>query len=143
MEIALLLQYENVYKSLEKSYENAPAIFKPEITKLIKALQESPDDIEPYLDFMSAFDIGSIRSTMKMLYSRTQGIGGSTDEQIAEIIRKNNQLVDKINEYKDENSVAGYLVLFWLPGLFAGGKLIVDMFAFMILSMTDMSLFIK
>lgn len=143
MEIALHLQYENVYKSLEKSYENAPAIFKPEITKLIKALQESPDDIEPYLDFMSVFDIGSIRSTMKMLYSRTQGIGGSTDDQIAEIIRKNNQLVDKINEYNDENSVAGYLVLFWLPGLFAGGKLIVDMFAFMILSMTDMSLFIK
>ncbi|MBE5898270.1 MAG: hypothetical protein E7279_01555 [Lachnospiraceae bacterium] len=143
MEIALLLQYENVYVSLYNSYATAPAIFKPEIKKLIKEIQERPNEIEPYLDFMSAFNISSIRSTMKILYSRTQGIGGSADEQIAEIIRKNNQLVDKINEYKDDNSLATYLVMFWLPGLFAGGKLIVDMFAFMVLSMTDMSVFIK
>lgn len=113
------------------------------MSKLIKEIQERPNEIEPYLDFMSAFNISSIRSTMKILYSRTQGIGGSADEQIAEIIRKNNQLVDKINEYKDDNSLATYLVMFWLPGLFAGGKLIVDMFAFMVLSMTDMSVFIK
>lgn len=143
MEVALLLQYENVFQSLVKSYDNAPAIFKPEIIKLINALQENPNDIEPYLDFMSKFNISSVRSTMKILYSRTQGIGGSTDEQIAEIIKKNNMLVEKINEYKDENSLASYLVMFWLPGLFAGGKLIVDMFAFMIVSMTNVSMFIK
>lgn len=143
MEIALLLQFENVYIALKKSIETAPALLKPEIEILCAEIENSPGSVEPFLEFMNDFDTTSISDTMKLLHSITIGIGESADEQIVEILRENNMLIEKNNELKDENDLAGYLFMFWAPGLIAGGKLIVDMFAFMILSMSDMSMFIK
>ena len=75
---------------------------------------------------------------MKMLYSIVEGIGSDPSAQIAAIIRKNNEMVEKADEIRDSDAMASYTVLFMAPSITGSAKLVVDMVLFLLASLTMM-----
>ena len=127
MQLSLLLQTENVQVSLYKSYDAAPEVLKPALRELIDGLKLSPDSIGPYIGFLKDYTLPEIHSAMKMLYSISEGSGGDARVQIADIIRRNQRLMDRSERMKNEDAVAGMYGLFLAPQITAGVKLCVDM----------------
>lgn len=143
IDIALLLQTDNVQVALYKSFEDAPAILKPELKKLYDALEKNPTDIQPYLDFMSQFEVRGIQSAMKMLYNiysgNYSGDNGNSDEQISEIVQRNDEMVSFVEQQNDNNAIGAYSGLMLIPVLTAGLKLLVDMMFFFFTMMSYMA----
>lgn len=127
MQLSLLLQSENVEMALIHSYEQAPSVIKPALLRMTGMQKLRPGSKEPYLDFLSEFGLPEVGSTMKMLYSISEGSGGDAAEQIADIVRRNRQMTERAKRLKGEDSVAGMYALFLAPQLTGGAKIMADM----------------
>ena len=138
IDMALLLQTDSVQVALQKSYADAPAILKPELSMLYDKLEKKPDDINPYIEFMQDFDVRGIQSAMKMLYNIYAGNGGSPDEQISEIVSRNDDMVSFADQQNDENAIGAYSGMMLIPVLTAGLKLLIDMMYFFFAMMSYM-----
>ncbi len=139
MEVSLLLQSENVQVAIFKSYEQAPEVLRPQLSKMILSLQQNPASIKPYLEFLQEFVLPEVRSTMKMLYSISEGSGGDADDQIQDMIRRNQVMMDQAERIKSEDRIAGMYALFLAPQLTAGAKLLVDMILLLAVYMGQMA----
>lgn len=139
MEISLQLQSQNVQVALFNSIPSAPMVLKPELVKLKEKLDKMPESVIPYLDFMKDFNVPEIQSSMKMLYSISEGTGGDSGKQIAEIIRRNNMLLDKSEKNAFDNVLAGMYGLFLAPQIAGGAKLLTDMIVFFIMFMGQLT----
>lgn len=130
IDIALLLQTDNVQVAIYKSFQEAPEVLQPELKKLYDKLQKDPTSVTPYLEFFDGFEIKGIQSSMKMLYNVYNGTGSDSDIQIKEIIQRNNELLEVAADAKHENQLGEYAGMLLLPILTAGAELAVDMTVF-------------
>jgi hypothetical protein len=137
IEMSLLLQTESVQVALVKSYNEAPGVLKPELELLMQRLRETPEASAPFLDFFGDFALKDIQSAMKMLYSIQAGQGGDPDVQIADIIERNNQMLEVTERKIADNAMAALDAQFLAPLLITGGKLMVDMMVFLLNSFTQ------
>ena len=128
MNVSLLLQTENVQVALYKSFEGAPLVLKPELEILYNKLQENPNSVEPYNEFMEGIEVWGVHAAMKMLYSISEGSGGMASAQIEDIIRRNQIMYDQSEKMKNSDEMAGMYALFLAPQVTAGVKMLVDMF---------------
>lgn len=127
LEVSLLLQSENVQVAIMESYDEAPVLMKPALRELIQKLQLRPTDMEPYLEFLQEYALPEVQSSMKMLYALSEGTGGNANNQISDIIRRNQLLLDQAQKMKNEDALGGLYALFLAPQLTGGAKMIVDM----------------
>lgn len=111
----------------------------PALDDMRTQLEEDPISVQPYLAFLKEFHIPEIQATMKMLYALSQGAGGDPQEQIAEIITRNNKMLDKAEEEADENQLAAMYIDFLLPQLTAGAVVLADMVLYILLYLPQMS----
>lgn len=140
MGISLQLQSENVQMAVFNSIPGAPMVLKPELIKLREKLNNAPESVLPYLEFMQDFDVPEIQSSMKMLYSISAGTGGDSGKQIAEIIRRNNLMLDKSEKNAFENVLAGLYGMFLAPQIVGGAKLLTDMIIFFVIFMGQLQM---
>ena len=136
MDLVLLLQTENVQNALVKSQEQAPAILEAELDLLLSKLEMNPESPEPYHDFFKDFDVPEIRSAMSLLYAMSMGYGGSLDQQIGNLIRRNQEMQNIAEKHQDEERTSGLYLLFLAPVMTGAGKLLVDMALFMLSFLT-------
>lgn len=136
IEMSLLLQTESVNVALIKSYNDAPGILKPELELLMKRREEAPESAAPFIDFFGDFALKDVQSAMKMLYSIQAGSGGDADTQIADIIERNNQMLEVTEREAADHAMASLEAQFLMPLMIAGAKLMVDMMVFMLQSFT-------
>lgn len=127
LEVSLLLQSENVQVAIMESYDEAPVLMKPALRELIQKLQLRPTDMEPYLEFLQECALPEVQSSMKMLYALSEGTGGNANNQISDIIRRNQLLLDQAQKMKNEDALGGLYALFLAPQLTGGAKMLVDM----------------
>ncbi|MGN0481960.1 MAG: hypothetical protein ACI4HI_00250 [Lachnospiraceae bacterium] len=132
MEIALLLQVDNVQVSLKKTYDSAPAILRPALLELVKKLERNPEAVTPYTDFLQELELPEIQAAMKMLYSISNGTGGDASQQIYEIIQRNHILMDQAEKIQQQEQAAGCNIYFLLPMLSGALKLILDLSVFLV-----------
>lgn len=142
IEMSLLMQTETVQVALYKSYENSPTVLQPALEKMYAELNDDPTSIDPYLHFLSEFQLAPVKSAMKMFYSISQGTGGNFDSQISEILRRNNVMLDKAERLENDDAMAGMHILFMLPIFIGAMKLLVDLVAFFLLSLEALSQFV-
>lgn len=133
LEVALLLQSENVAVAIYRSYEGAPTVMKPYLMELIQAIKIEPNSMRPYSDFLKDYQLPEIHSAMKMLYSISEGTGGNATAQIAEMLKQNEKLLDRSEKMKNDDVLAGMYALFLAPQITAGCKLLVDMMVLLVL----------
>ena len=127
LEVSLLLQSENVQVAIMESYDEAPVLMKPALRELIQKLHLRPTDMEPYLEFLQEYALPEVQSSMKMLYALSEGTGGNANNQISDIIRRNQLLLDQAQKMKNEDALGGLYALFLAPQLTGGAKMLVDM----------------
>ena len=127
MVVSLLLQTENVQVAIYRSYDDAPEILKPGLQRLMNELKTMPDSMAPYMNFLEGYTLPEVHSAMKMLYSVSEGTGGSFEHQITEILNRNQKLMDKSEKLRNEDSLAGLYGLFLAPQVTAGVKMAVDL----------------
>mgnify|MGYP003291394880 CR=1 FL=1 len=136
IEISLLLQTESVQVALIKSYNDAPGILKPELELLMERLKEAPDSSAPFIDFFGDFALKDVQSAMKMLYSNQACTGGDPDTQIADIIERNNQMLEVTEVQIADNALASLDSMFLMPLMICAAKLMIDMMVFLVKSFT-------
>ncbi len=132
MDLVLLLQSENVQVALEKSRDHVPAVLKEDLEELISRLEINPEDAEPYHDFLKVFALPEVSSAMSMLYSLSIGNSGNAKRQIAELIEKNQQMLDVAESARMKDKNSGMYLLFLAPVVTASLKLVIDMAVFML-----------
>lgn len=136
IEMALLLQTESVQVALVKSYNDAPGVLKPELELLMQRLKETPENPMPFIDFFGDFALKDVQSAMKMLYSIQAGSGGDPDTQIADIIERNNKMLEITELAIADKALASLDAQFLMPLIICGAKLMVDMGVFLLNSFT-------
>ena len=127
MEVALLLQTDNVQMAIRKSIESAPEVLEYALEELIDQLEEDPNAIEPYHRFMKEYRNPDVQSAMKMLFALSSGNAGDVTKQVEELIDRNNAMMDNSEKLEQEDKIAGMKVYILLPSLLASLKLMVDM----------------
>ena len=127
MELALILQSDNVQVSISKTLDSAPVVLRPELEKLVEKFEEAPHSLKPYSEFLKQYDLSDIKSAMKMLYSVSTSGTGNIDEQIADLIKKQNSLMDKAERITNGDQLAGMTTINMVPMLFCILKSVVDM----------------
>ena len=141
MELALILQGDNVQVAISKTLDTAPVVLRPELHKLVEGFEKEPHSIIPYNKFLEEFDLPEIKSAMRMLYSITTTGTGNVDEQITDLIKKQNVLMDKSEKISNEDHLAGFSTLSMIPMLFCILKSVADMtiLVFSLFGMIDFS----
>ncbi len=132
MEMALLMQGNNVQVSIEKTIEHAPAVLKEELQRLSDSLKSRQDAIEPYLDFLKMFQLSSVQSSMKMLYAISESGSGDAQSQIQILVQRNSKMLDKSEKLSNEKSLAGINSIFYLPQITVSFQTMVNMVVFMV-----------
>jgi len=123
MEVALLLQTDNVQMAIRKSMDSAPEVLVYALEDLIDQLEEDPNAIEPYHRFLKEYRNPDVKSAMKMLYALSSGNAGDVTKQVEELIDRNNAMMDKAEKLEQEDKIAGMKVYILLPSLLASFKL--------------------
>lgn len=127
LNMSLLLQNDSVFVALERSVENAPDIIKKDIEKLIRELSVEPFSILPYMNFLKEFNIQGVNSAIKVLYSLSSNGNGSSQDEIEELLRQNRLMQDNADKLRNDNRLAGFGILFLMPQISGGIKLMIDM----------------
>lgn len=132
MDLALLLQSENVQVAVMKSKEHVPGLLRMDVERLIAELQMDPESAEPFHRFLKHLHLPEIHAAMGMLFAISIGNNAKADRQINELISKNLEMMDVCDRQilHDKNSTL-YL-LFLAPVLTASIKLLVDMAMFLL-----------
>ena len=140
MELALLLQSDNVQVAIFKTVDTALPIMQPELKKMRRELMARPDSSEPFLRFFHEFQMPEITTSMQMLYSLSTGSGGDADEQITNIVNRNNIILDRSEDKANDDSMASLYTLFLMPVILGAVVLMVDMTCFLLSFMSNMGL---
>ena len=132
MEMALLLQENNVQIALEKSIQESPLILKKELELLMERLREAPWKLKSYTDFCKCFDIPETQSLMKMLHAISEAGTGDAQLQIHNLLQRIHEMQNKADEIRNENAVFQMKIMFSYPIFGATVKLLVDLTAGMV-----------
>lgn len=140
MEMALLLQANNVQVSIEKTIEHAPLVLRSELQKLSDQLKRTPDAIGPYMEFLGVFELSAVLSSMKMLYAISESGNGDAQSQIRILVQRNGKMMDKAEKLSNEKSLAGINGIFYLPQVTVSLQTMANMVVFMLVFLSQMKL---
>ena len=127
MEMALLLQNNNVQISIMKSAGRAPAVLEQELDRLIERMKTDPDKLSTYTGFCSDFSVPEALSCMKMLHSISESGVGNAKVQIHNLLGHMSRMQDAADHLMDENMMFKMHMIFSYPVFAAAVKMLIDM----------------
>lgn len=127
MDLALLMQNNNVYVSLQKSMENVSELFLPELQTLLERIEERPEDVESYTVFFGKFGIREITSCMQMLYAAAETGNGDVGTQVENLILRIQKMQENARKASGERAKFKLDMIFSYPVAAACAKMAVDM----------------
>lgn len=114
-EVSLSLNNMTVLNAIEKSMEMTSYPFTKELEKFMAVVQEDPTSIKAFAEFLQDFDLPDAQSSMRVLYS-IQNLGRKeTKEQVASLILRNQEMLDKAETIRNEDSISGIEAMGYLP----------------------------
>ena len=140
IEMALLLQGNNVQVAIAKTVSDAPAVLQPELQKMIKKLKKQPEAMEPYMEFLEQFQMSYVQSAMKMMYAISEAGHGDSQEQVKIMVQRNGKLMDKAEKILNERSLAGISAVGYFPQITISLQMMVNMVVFMMVFLGKMSI---
>ncbi len=127
MQIALLLQSNNVQVSIAKSMNGAPVVLQEELRQLQGRLQRDPGGLKAYTDFCREFDVPEAQSCMKMLHAISESGTGNAKIQINNLIQRVYEMQDMTERIREGQLAFQMRLLFSYPVVGATAKLLVDL----------------
>ena len=123
MELALLLQNNNVQVSIEKSKNSAP----PE------RLKKTPEKLSAYTEFCKEFDVPEAQNCMKMLHAVAEMGTGDAVTQMNHLIMHVNEMQNRAEEIRNGKIAFRQKMIFSYPVIAATVKLLIDLTVGMIM----------
>lgn len=137
MDMALLLQNNNVYVSLNKSQNNADAVLKKELQLLIHRIDEQPKQIKSYTKCLQKFDVSEIYACMKMLYNISESGEGDAKQQIQDLLLQIQEMEKKAERILHEHIKFQLEKIFFYPIAAVCLKMSLDMAFGMVLMLSS------
>lgn len=125
--VLLRLQTENVYQAIVESASEVPVVLRDPLQQLIEELKEDPVSIQPYDHFLKELPLPQVHSVMKMLYSYTNMGTEEAKNQLLAMMKRNTDLADHAERIENEDDVAKYWVLFYIPMFLGTAKIMLDL----------------
>ncbi len=117
MEMALLLQGNNVRNSIRQTMDGVSPVLKEPLEKLVADLNMYPDSKIPYQEFLGPLRSKAIESSMSTLYAVSVGSNGTPERQIAEIISRTIKMTDKAEAMENQDTMESLKLFFNLPAI--------------------------
>ena len=127
MQLALLLQNNNVQVALAKSVEAAPEVLKPELQLLNTRIREAPGKLQTYTMFCSHFDLPEVQSFMKMLHAVSETGTGNISEQMNHLLKRIAEMQDVADDLCNARVAFQMKIIFSYPVIAATAKLLIDL----------------
>lgn len=142
MDMALLLQTNNVQVAIAKSISKAEKVLQKELELLLERIRENPDDVRSYTAFCEKFDVPEIASCMKMLYSISESGSGNAKKQIENLVQHVHKFQERETEKRNENISMKTRMICYYPIAATTCKMLVDMTAgtLLIFSLTQQAM---
>ena len=137
MDMALLMQNNNVQVSIAKSVQEAPVILRQELNELLERLEAAPDRLKSYTDFCKDFDIPEAQTCMKMLHAISESGTGNAKVQIHNLVQRVQEMQNISDEIRNSSIAFKAKLLFSYPVMAATIKLLIDL-SFGMLVMLEM-----
>lgn len=125
--VILSIQTENVYRAITESIDTAPFVLKGELEQLAAEIKEDPVSMRPYDHFLKELQIPEIHSVAKMLYAYTNTGSNEAKDQLNALMKRNMKLTDRAERMENEDEIAKYSMIFYLPMFLGTGKIMLDM----------------
>ena len=124
-DVSLNLQNLTVINAIESSQNTSTPIMNHYITAFLDDIYNNPTKIKPFNDFLDEFKIQGVKSSMKVLYSLQSLDKNEVQQQTNNLIIRNQELLEKAERIKNENSVSGLKILGFVPvGIFIAQMLV-------------------
>jgi hypothetical protein len=133
MELALLLQNNNVQVSIEKSKNSAPPVLRYEIECLEERLKKTPEKLSAYTEFCKEFDVPEAQNCMKMLHAVAEMGTGDAVTQMNHLIMHVNEMQNRAEEIRNGKIAFRQKMIFSYPVIAATVKLLIDLTVGMIM----------
>lgn len=127
MEIALLLQNNNVQVSIIKSIEGASPLLQRELYILVERLELAPEALSSYVKFCQRFDIPEAQSCMKMFHAISESGTGDSQIQIHNLLKRVQEMQDMADDIRLKEQAFQMKILFVYPVIGATAKLLLDL----------------
>lgn len=125
--VILFMETESVQGAIYKSLQNAPNVLRYPFTKFERLLKERPTEPDAYFHFLEDYDVPKVHESMKLLYAISTGKGGNTEEQMLQIVEKNNAMTMRSEKIKNDNKVVGMMGYIFYPVFPTGIKMMADL----------------
>ena len=102
------------------------------ISEAISLCRQQADHTKEAHNFLKDYDLPDVHSAMRMLYALSNGGYGNSEKQLSQILKRNQELLDKAEREQNQDSLAGLYALFLAPALTGAGKMMIDMTAFLV-----------
>lgn len=129
--LSLSLQTENVHVSIQNSLATCPKIIKRDVEQFIEDLAEDPVTSKPYNNFLSDFNVPTLRLSINYLYLAAQFGTEDSLAQLDYLVSQNTQLTIQEEKMRNESALAGINLFIFAPMLVAIIKLLVDLGLFL------------
>ncbi len=127
MEMALLLQHNNVEVAVQKSRERAPAVLWGELDELIGRMKRSPGQAGVYTGFCKEFDLPEVAGCMKMMHAISENGTGDVRIQMNHFISRVNEMQAAADQLQNQTATFHMRLIFSYPVVAATAKLLLDM----------------
>ena len=131
MELALLLQNNNVQVSIEKSKQCCRCLGY-EIECLEERLK-TPEKLSAYTEFCKEFDVPEAQNCMKMLHAVAEMGTGDAVTQMNHLIMHVNEMQNRAEEIRNGKIAFRQKMIFSYPVIAATVKLLIDLTVGMIM----------
>lgn len=85
-DIMLLIQTDNIPRSISYSIEKASPILQRELRRINEMLENNSSNPDAYMSFLARYQIPGVENTMRKLFSLHVGTGGFLQDGSAEVI---------------------------------------------------------
>jgi len=107
-QIQVLLQNNTVVTTIDLSQHYAPSLFRAEVAYFVEQLRQRPQDIDPYLDFLSFYQLPEIARAMKLLYRYNTVGQADSYHQLNRMIQSTSKWLREERISRKTNAQAAY-----------------------------------
>lgn len=98
--LEILVQHYTVPVALGKSIEDAPAVFKPGLKKMIERINSGDSTVDPYMEFANTYPVRDSMRMMRLLYRLGIGSQERKQDRLMMFSRSVSSLQNKAREVK-------------------------------------------
>lgn len=136
LELALLLQIDNLHVAIDKTLEDASLILRGDLAQLEEDIITNPTGIEPFSHFFDFLPLPQIHSSMKLLYSLSEFGQAKGTVQLMELVERNSMLMDKAEKYRNDDRLSATFVVKFIPMGISAVKLLCDLVVMLVAYMS-------